>query len=248
MTLMRWATLGFALAIGAAGAHAQSVVSRQVDNEPVETTVTRTPGATVITRAPLAVAPASAVDMDETVGVAPDVRTTTRTTRRIVHRTSRAMTERSVTHTVHTARRVARSRPLALAPAQRQVIYRTLVQEQVVPAPVVSEVPPAVPGYPPFPPPARPVVVGPAATSGYAVSAPAEVVADEDYDYAAPVATAAPVYAVGSVLPASVAVAPLPASVAVAVPAVQPYGYATVGRRVLLVDPATDTVVADITP
>ena len=55
-------------------------------------------------------------------------------------------------------------------------------------------------------------------------------------------------YAVGSVLPASVVVAPLPATAAVRVPAVQPYRYATVDGRVLLVDPVTNAVVADITP
>jgi len=248
MTVMRSAALGLALACGAAGAHAQGVVSRQIDSEPVETVVTQTPTGTVVTRRPLAAAPtptyapayvehASTTYMDETVGAAPDVRTTTRTTQHVVHHTRRATTERAVTHTVHTARRVARLRPLVLAPAQRQVIYRTLVQEQVIPR-IVPRAPAAPVGYPPFP--------RPAVTTGYAVSAPAEVVEDEDYA-AAPVAAAA-VYPVGAVLPASVAVEPLPARVAVAVPAAQPYGYASIEGRVLLVDPVTNTVVADITP
>ncbi len=244
MTVMRSATLGFALALGAAGAQAQSVVSRHVDNELVETTVTETPAGTVITRRPLAAAPADTTYVDETVGAAPTTRMTTRTTRHVVHHARHATTER----TVHTTRRVAASRPLVLAPAQREVIYRTLVQEQVVPAQVV----PSVPGYPPFPPPAypaypaRPVVVAPATTNGYAVPAPAQVV--EDDDYAAPVATTEQVYPVGAVLPASVAVAPLPANAAVAVPAARPYSYATIDGRVLLIDPVSNTVVADITP
>jgi hypothetical protein len=34
----------------------------------------------------------------------------------------------------------------------------------------------------------------------------------------------------------------------VRVPAVQRYSYTTLGGRVLLVDPATNTVVADVTP
>ena len=109
------------------------------------------------------------------------------------------------------------------------------------------------PGYPPYPAPAyqpQPVVVAPGATTGYGYTT-ADL--DEDYlDTAPPVApypryTAAR-YAVGSVLPASVVVAPLPATAAVRVPAVQPYRYATVDGRVLLVDPVTNAVVADITP
>jgi hypothetical protein len=250
MIVMRSATLGFALALGAAGAHsqgqaqtvAQTVISRQIQNGLVETTVTQTPTGTVITRRPLAAAPASATYVDETVGAAP----TTHTTRHhVVHHARRTTAEHTAKHTVRTTRRVARVRPLELAPAQRQVIYRTLVQEQVVP-----QAPPVVPGYPPFPPPAYPartVVVEPSATTGYAVWTPAETVDDDLYaEEAAPV-YAAP-YAVGSVLPASVAVTPLPASATVAVPSARPYRYATVDNRVLLVDPATNAVVADITP
>jgi len=251
MTVMRSATLGFALALGAAGAHAQSVVTHHVDNELVETTVTRTPTGTVITRRPLDAAPARTTYVDETVAPSTRTRTrtTTRTTHRVVHHARRATTERSVTHTVRTAHRGAR--PLALARAQRQVIYRTLVQQQVIPAaPPRVVVPPSVPGYPPFPPPAypAPAVVAEPAMTGYAVGAPTEVVDDDDDDYAAEPAAAAEIYPVGAVLPASVAVAPLPASATVAVPAAQPYSYATVDGRVLLVDPVSNTVVADITP
>jgi hypothetical protein len=81
------------------------------------------------------------------------------------------------------------------------------------------------------------------------------VATDLDGDYVETVPAVAPVpryttarYAVGAVLPESVVVAPLPAAAAVRVPVVQPYSYATVDGRVLLVDPATNAVVADITP
>jgi hypothetical protein len=233
------ATLGFALALGAASAHAQTVTTRQIDNEPVETTVTQTPNGTVITRRPLAAAPAAATVVDETVGVAPTTRTVTR---HVEHHARRTTTEHTVTRTVRTTRRVAVAPPLVLAPAQRQVIYRTLVQEQVVPQV------PSVPGYPPFPPPAaRTVVVAPSETTGYAVSTPAEVVDDDGYAEEAPPVYAAP-YTVGAVLPASVAVTPLPARATVAVPAVRPYSYVAMNGRVLLVDPVTNTVVADVTP
>lgn len=264
MTVMRSTTLGFALALGAVGAHSQShaqtVISRQIDNGLVETTVTQTPSGTVITRRPLAAAPASTTVVDETAGAAPTTRTTTRQVARqvrhevrrdVVRHARRATAERTVTHTVRTTRRVA-ARPLELAPAQRQVIYRTLVQEQVVVPRVVSQTVPVVPGYPPFPAPAYPartVVVAPNATTGYGVPTPVETVDDDLYAAeAAPAPVYAAPYAVGSVLPASVAVTPLPASATVAVPSVRPYSYATLDGRVLLVDPVTNSVVAGITP
>jgi len=243
MRVLRFATLGFVLALAAAGAQGQSVISRRIDNAPVETTVTQTPSGTVITRTPLAVAPAATTAttyVDETVGAAA---TTRHVVHHVVRHVRRTRAEHTVRRTVRRTRRVAVARPLVLAPAQRQVIYRTVVQEQVVPQAV-----PSVPGYPPFPPPAYPartVVVAPSATTGYALSTPAEVVDDDGYAEQVP---AAPVYTVGSVLPASVAVTPLPASATIAVPAVRPYSYTTVNGRVLLVDPVTNTVVADVTP
>jgi hypothetical protein len=221
--VVRSATLGVAFLLAAGGAHAQSITTRQIDTDLVETTVTRTPTGTVITRRPLAPAvngvaavPAPETYVDETVGAAPAPRTTTR----------HATTRRTVT--VRTTTRRAAAAPLVLAPAQRRIIYRTLVQEEVVPAV------PSVPGYPPFPAPAAP-------GAGYVVATPADTV--DEKVYAAPVT-----YRVGTVLPASVAVEPLPARAAIEVPAARPYSYATVDGRVLLVDPATDTVVADITP
>jgi hypothetical protein len=117
-------------------------------------------------------------------------------------------------------------------------------------------VPVAPAGYPPYPAPAyqpRTVVVAPSATTGYGWTAPAATDLDEDDVETVPAVAPVPRYttaryAVGSVLPASIVVTPLPATAAVRVPAVQPYSYATVDGRVLLVDPATNAVVADITP
>jgi len=293
MTVLRSAAFGCALALGAASAHAQSVTTRQIDNEPVETTVTQTPTGTVITRRPVApaaipaapaygygavapqpyvvpVAPvypapaaaAATTEVRETVSVAPSSvqtgtvrrpaeprvseRATTRTTR-VSHRARE--TSGSAARTVRRETRRVVTRPLALTPTQRSVVYRTVVQQQVVPAAPVA---PA--GYPPYPAPAyqpRTVVVAPSATTGYGWTAPADM--DEDYVETAPAVAPYPRYTtarytVGSVLPAGVAVTPLPATAAVRVPVVQPYSYATVGDRVLLVDPASNTVVADITP
>jgi len=121
-------------------------------------------------------------------------------------------------------------------------------------------VPPA--GYPPYPAPgyaARPVVT-PVETSGYGAG-PAEDIDDVTITEApAPYPAAAypvagypaadyPVrYAIGSRLPAGYVATPLPVTAAVEVPAVRAYSYVRIGGRVLLVDPATNMVVADVTP
>ena len=121
MRVLRPATLGVALALGASGAHAQSAITRQITTEPVETTVVQGPEGTVITRRPLAApaAPLAApavrdvvrVGTDaymENVGVAPvttrSMRSVTRTER--VRRTTRetvgaAITPHHVAHTRH---------------------------------------------------------------------------------------------------------------------------------------------------
>src|SRR6202008_4700935 len=74
MRVLRSAALGCAVALGAASAYAQSVSTRQIDIEPVETTVTQTPTGTVITRRPLAAAAVPTAPLAvETFGVAPAV-------------------------------------------------------------------------------------------------------------------------------------------------------------------------------
>ena len=61
------------------------------------------------------------------------------------------------------------------------------------------------------------------------------------------VGVAEPVYAVGSVLPPNVPLYAMPQNVALGVPAAQSYSYAYLGRRAYLVDPASGTIVADVT-
>jgi uncharacterized protein DUF1236 len=272
--LLRFAPLGVALAMGGASAHAQNVISRQVVEEPVETTVTQTPDGTVITRRPLGAAPAApsvgvipaadigtvplrpyaaappATYVDETVGAAPAERTVTtrrsatQTTTRVARpsrpraETANSRTTRSVQRTT-TVRRVS-GPPLVLDPAQRRIVYRTIVQQQVVP------VVPTAPVYPAYP--ARPVVVP--STTGYGYGVPPDVDdVDDVYAEQETVPSVYPVrYMIGSQLPAGVVLTPLPAATALQVPAIRPYAYVRIGGRVLLVDPATYTVVADITP
>jgi hypothetical protein len=109
--------------------------------------------------------------------------------------------------------------PLALTPAQRTTIYRTIipqgrgrgpivreriVTESVAPAPVVRE-----------------RSVNPPPASAYA--------------------------AVGSRVSDAYALAPMPQSVVATVPAVRSYRYTVINNRLLLVDPATGIVVAEVT-
>jgi hypothetical protein len=284
--LLRFAPLGVALAMGAASAHAQNVISRQVNEEPVETVVTQTPAGTVITRrplgapiapalapvpawtpaAPVAVEPAigparetvqvrryetyrsapaaratRATYADETTGAAPAERTvTTRrfssapraaSTTRVVRTEGARRVTRSVQRTT-TVRRVAAG-PLVLDPGQRRIVYRTIVQQQVLPA---------APLYP-----ARPAMIP--ETTGYGYAIPPDVDDDDVYVEREVAPPLYPVrYTVGSQLPAGVMLAPLPAETALRVPSIRAYSYARVGGRILLVDPVTYTVVADITP
>ena len=155
---------------------------------------------------------------------------------------------------VATTRRVGR--PLVLTPTQRRTIYRSVVERQVVPAATEVVTYPATEVVAP----ATEVVAPPSVTTGYAVTYPA---APTGYPAAPPGAYASPIvyppnayasagypvtYTVGSLVPASVPLAPVPRAVVLRVPQVEPYQYAVVNDRVLLVDPATGTVVADVTP
>jgi hypothetical protein len=143
---------------------------------------------------------------------------------------------------------VVTAAPLALTPAQRTTIYRTIipqgrgrgpiVREQIVtesvgPAPVVRErIAPA------------PVVrerIAPAPVVRERI-APAPVVRER----IAP-AGSAYAYAVGSRVADADALAPMPQAVVSSVPAVRSYRYMVINNRLLLVDPATGIVMAEVT-
>jgi len=162
-----------------------------------------------------------------------------------------------------------RSAPLTLDQAQRRIVYRAISTQEALPAaaPVVSAPTPPAAVVPSLIPPvlhpfvlpilnlptAAPqgdirtnIVIPPTALTGYAVTAPTA---------AGPFATAPVVAAtdgadgvVGSrVFPSGPLVA-LPRPTAVRIPALARYSYAAIGNRVVLVDPATGAVVADVTP
>jgi hypothetical protein len=54
-------------------------------------------------------------------------------------------------------------------------------------------------------------------------------------------------YALGAPVPQTVALAVVPPTVAVQVPVIRGYRYVVVNNRVLLVDPATNIIVAEVT-
>ena len=107
--------------------------------------------------------------------------------------------------------------PLALTPAQRTTIYRTIIpqgrgREPIVRERIVTES--VVPV-------ARERIVNPPAASAYA-------------------------YTVGSRVGDAYALAPMPRAVAATVPSVRSYRYMVINNRLLLVDPATGIVVAEV--
>jgi hypothetical protein len=112
----------------------------------------------------------------------------------------------------------------ALTPAQRTTIYRTIIPQGRGRGPIVREriVTETIP--------AAPVV------RERVVTRPVGA----DYAYAAD-------YTVGSRVGDAYALAPLPQSVVTTVPAVRSYRYMVINNRLLLVDPATGLVVADMT-
>jgi hypothetical protein len=249
--------LALGVALAATGAQAQ-VVSRSVSEEPVETVVTQTPDGTVVTRRPLEIAPDTVdavttrevVRRLETRPVALETRTTTK-----VRKPARTVRERVVVRERPAERVVTRTvRPpapvIALSPSERHIVYQTIVDRSVIPAPRV--VAPA-PVY------REPVYREPVYREAwrdqawrdqawrdqswrdpYWNNAPV-VAADEDVEIAASA------YAVGAVLPAGVPLFAVPQEIGYRVPAAQPYSYAYVGGRAYLVDPASGVIVADVT-
>ena len=108
--------------------------------------------------------------------------------------------------------------PLALTPAQRTTIYRTIIPQGRGRGPIVRE---------------RIVTES---------VAPAPVVRERSVN--PPPASA--YAAVGSRVSDAYALAPMPQSVVTTVPAVRSYRYTVINNRLLLVDPATGVVVAEV--
>jgi len=117
-----YTVLGVALVAGASAANAQTVITREIADRPVETVITQQPGSVLVAQEPVVTVPgAVATAPVETVETVRTVRSTTISPRhRIV------------------SRHVIRSRA-----ANRVTTTRTTVTERVVPAPAMVA-PPAV--------------------------------------------------------------------------------------------------------
>jgi len=235
-----------ALGALATGAQAQ-VISRSVNEEPVETTVTQTPNGTVVTRRPLPEAPAYRAPVSTVVETAPntvDAITTRQVVRRTESRPARVTTRTNkvrksakiVTDRREVVTRTREREPaatIALSPAERHIVYQTIVERNVVPAPRV---------------------VAPAYRETWREQSWREQTWRDPYWNNAPVVAAdediemtTPTYAVGAVLPSGVPLFAVPQEIGYRVPAAQPYSYAYVGGRAYLVDPASSVIVADVT-
>ena len=251
---------GLVFLSGAAPAAAQTTVTRQITTEPVETIVTRGPNGTIVSRRPLNPAPPS---LDP--WTAPSVQYVPAYSAPVVAEdadepeqtvTVRRVQRSTTTRTSRAATRPQTRRQLALTPAQRQIVYRTIVQREVYPArPAVRPV------YPPVV--AQTEVIEPSPRSyplrtiypfandnayyddRYAYRPYDNGYANGGYVYDRYPARAT--YVVGGRIPESVPLVAVPESVAVQIPATRPYSYAMSNGRVYLVDPVTGVIVADVT-
>lgn len=224
--------LGTALA---STANAQTMIQRTVTQEPVETTVTQTPAGTIVTRRPLGAAAEAAVPSTvDSVTTREVVRRAevTRPAPRARQITTRNVSAQPAKRVTSTAQRRVTTQRVVLTPAERHIVYQTIVEREVQPVQrVVPQtqyvVPPA-----PYVAPQSPLI-------NAQVALPTAPVQDE--------VVAAPTYTVGTVLPASVPLYAVPQDVALRVPAIQRYSYAYVGGRAYLVDPTSAMIVEDVT-
>jgi len=144
--------------------------------------------------------------------------------------TTRAVRE---TRPARETRQVALTQPaprLVLNPRERQIVYRTIVDREVMPRQQVIVATSVATAYSST----APVYVAPRVV-------PPIVAADET------VITAPITIGTGTVLPPNVPLYAMPQNVALTVPATQSYSYAWLGGRAYLVEPASGTVVADLT-
>ena len=262
-------SFALAAALAANGANAQTVITRTITTEPVETTVTQTPTGTIVTRRPVqgqvvapAIAPAAptmagpailqpVLPATTVVDTVPDTVDAV-TTREVVRRAEAAraaprLTTRQVSglqdrvsHAKTVRKTTQTRRTTTTRPVPRLALNPR--ERQIVYETIVEREVAARP---------RVVVAPPLAAVAPAPYVQPQVVpavrppivaADEDV-----VVQPAASIAVGTVLPPNVPLYAVPQHVALSVPATRSYSYAWLGGRAYLVDPVTGTVVADVT-
>jgi Protein of unknown function (DUF1236) len=266
--------IGLALASATTAAQAQTVISRQITTEPVETVITQGPDGTAVIRRPLGPAPVSsapATYYDSFVRPAPVVsapastyyepyarpaapiygasRDVVETVETVKQPAPATTVRREVVRprTTTTTRRVQRARaPAARTRSSQTVRTAERVTTRVAPAPAPREVV--------LTPQQRQIVYRTIVRERAAppvvtreVLVPSEPLAA--YGSVRSVSTAPAVESVsyvGRVLPRSVMFYDVPQSVALNVPATRGFRYAYVDDRVLLVDPVTRMVVEEL--
>jgi hypothetical protein len=154
--------------------------------------------------------------------------------------------------------------PVPLTQAQRTTIYRTIIPQGRNRQPIVREriVTESMPAAPPAPIVREQVVTGGldayaygdtrAYGDVYAYDPPPRYYDPPRYDRRYVVepdaySANASAYVVGGRVPPATSLAPLPPALIADVPAIRSYRYITVGPRVLLVDPNTGVIVAEVT-
>lgn len=135
-----YTALGLALAAGAPAAHAQTVITRQIVDQPVETVITQRPTGTVIAEQPLVTLPAGAVLQPETVTT--ETVRTTRPAPRYRAARRQVVTTRTVTRRVFAAPTViARAVPATPQPLYDEAMPASMTStatplyDEVTPAP-----------------------------------------------------------------------------------------------------------------
>ena len=152
------------------------------------------------------------------------------------------------------------TQPVPLTQAQRTTIYRTIIPQGRGRQPIVRE---RIVTEPVAPVVRERVITGEldayaygdgyAYNNGYGYRDPYAYRDAYAYEpryqrrYVEPDAYAANAYVVGARVPVETRLAPIPPALIADVPAIRSYRYMTVGERVLLVDPDTGVIVADVT-
>jgi hypothetical protein len=265
--------IGWVLASATAAAQAQTVISRQITTEPVETIVTQGPDGTAVIRRPLGPAPATtapaATYYEPFARTAPLVSAPASTYYEPYARPAAPIygASRDVVETVETVeqpaptttvrREVVRPRAStrkaqrARAPAARTQSSRTVrtterVTTRPAPAPAPREVV--------LTPQQRQIVyrtivrerAAPPVVTREVIVPPEPITAYGSVRSISTAPVVEPVSYVGRVLPRNVMFYDVPQSAALNVPAARGYRYAYIDDRVLLVDPVTRIVVEEL--
>ena len=244
--------VAFVLCTGVVSVHVPTVVGEPLRITPVETTGVRTVETVAARPVKRVAAPA--------VPARPASKAMTKATKsKIVPATRKVVVRKPVVArkaaakplsavTLH--RPVPVAEAVSLTPGQRSVLYRTIVREQIVPAPVITERIAPIAREPIVTAPAAPPVNAPLVTERIVppVAATAPIIAGPQPT--GPIATqrviTTPTYNIGARLPANVPLYAIPESAALQVPVVRRYSYAFINERVLLVEPFTGVVVAEL--